>query len=144
MAFYPARDALQKAIGFEKGDKQPTAWQHYSVTAVLFAVYLGFGIHVRSLGKVYSVIGGIASSFIAYIVPGFGYISVFHPSWLLKLGIYPKHLQEEERNSLIALSDEIELIKQNAKPIWWLDVSSVILIVFGLTIMLYTAIAVFI
>lgn len=138
MAFYPAREALQKTIGFETSEKQPTAWQHYSVTIVLFAIFLGFGIHVQSLGKVYSVVGGIASSFIAYTIPGFGYIAVFHPNWLSKLKI-----QQQEEQEQLVLSNEIELIKLSAKSTWWLDIASIVLVVFGLTVMFYTAIAAF-
>ncbi|KAG2204441.1 hypothetical protein INT47_005232 [Mucor saturninus] len=122
MAFYPAREAVQKTIGFETADRQPTALQHYSVTVVLFAIFLIFGVQIRSLGKVYSVVGGIASSFLAYIIPGFAYVAVFHPNWL-------------NRPALI----DPACLKVQAKSTWWLDIASVVLVVFGIIVMSFTA-----
>lgn len=136
MAFYPARDAVQKTIGFETTEKQPTALQHYSVTVILFTIFLCFGVHVQSLGKVYSVVGGIASSFIAYIIPGFAYVAVFHPTWISFMRKVPEE-EQEQRESLI-ISDETLKIQLTAKPTWWLDIASIVLIVFGLIIMSYT------
>lgn len=122
MAFYPAREAVQKTIGFETADRQPTALQHYSVTVILFAIFLIFGVQIRSLGKVYSVVGGIASSFLAYIIPGFAYVAVFHPNWL-------------NRPALI----DPACLKVQAKATWWLDIASIILVVFGIIVMSFTA-----
>ncbi|OAD74679.1 hypothetical protein PHYBLDRAFT_99197, partial [Phycomyces blakesleeanus NRRL 1555(-)] len=73
MAFYPARDAIQKTLGFESASRQPTFFQHHVVTLIMFAFFLSLGINIRSLGKVYSLVGGIASSFLAYIIPGTSY-----------------------------------------------------------------------
>lgn len=122
MAFYPAREAVQKTIGFETAERQPTTLQHYSVTVILFAVFLIFGVQIRSLGKVYSVVGGIASSFLAYIIPGFAYVAVFHPNWL-------------NRPTLI----DPACLKVQAKSTWWLDIASIILIIFGIIVMSFTA-----
>ncbi|KAG1459403.1 hypothetical protein G6F56_006169 [Rhizopus delemar] len=120
MAFYPARDAVQKTIGFETSDRQPTNVQHYGVTVILFAFFLVCGIRIHSLGKVYSIVGGIASSFLAYIIPGFAYIAVFHPQWLRR------------SEPLINKMEEI-------KSVWWLDIASIVLIGFGAIVMLFTA-----
>ncbi|CAO3654565.1 unnamed protein product [Mucor hiemalis] len=137
MAFYPARDAVQKTIGFETTERQPTTFQHYSVTVILFAVFLVCGVNIRSLGKVYSVVGGFASSFLAYIIPGFAYIAVFHPNWLTFL---------HKRYQVIEVEDQCESIsgysinKISAKSTWWLDIASVVLVLFGLLVMAFTAI----
>ncbi|ORE02810.1 hypothetical protein BCV72DRAFT_42254 [Rhizopus microsporus var. microsporus] len=120
MAFYPARDAVQKTIGFETVDRQPTALQHYGITVILFAFFLVCGVQIRSLGKVYSLVGGIASSFLAYIIPGFAYIAVFHPAWL--------------RRSVPLVDNKMPLVSSA----WWLDIISVILVVFGAIVMLFT------
>ncbi|KAI7903321.1 transmembrane amino acid transporter protein-domain-containing protein [Cokeromyces recurvatus] len=119
MAFFPARDAIQKTIGFETIGHQPTPMQHYSVTVILFAVFLILGIQINSLGKVYSVVGGVASSFLAYIIPGFAYIAVFHPTWVFK-------------------QQDSSLIISKTKSVWWLDIIAVILVLFGIAVMLYT------
>ncbi|CAO3614807.1 unnamed protein product [Cunninghamella blakesleeana] len=79
MAFYPARDALQKAIGLESSTRQPSNVEHYTLTVILFIFFLIFGVKLNSLGKVYSIVGGIASSFLAYIIPGYAYLTIFRP-----------------------------------------------------------------
>jgi hypothetical protein len=138
MAFYPARDAVQKTIGFETADHQPTAMQHYSVTVVLFAIFLVFGVQIHSLGKVYSVVGGIASSFLAYIIPGFAYVAVFHPNWLT----WTSKRYYNQTLDTVPTVDPLNgsaLGKINAKPTWWLDIASIILIFFGLIVMSFTA-----
>lgn len=129
MAFYPARDAIQKTIGFEAEDRQPSPLQHYSVTVVLFTVFLIAGVNIHSLGKVYSVVGGIASSFLAYIIPAFAYIAVFHPNWI----------RRDSNESMPLVSATTSDLKVSAKPTWWLDIASIVLLVFGLFVMTYTA-----
>ncbi|EPB82741.1 hypothetical protein HMPREF1544_10534 [Mucor circinelloides 1006PhL] len=133
MAFYPARDAIQKTIGFETEDRQPSALQHYSVTVVLFTLFLIAGVNIHSLGKVYSVVGGIASSFLAYIIPAFAYIAVFHPNWIRRNG-------PESAPLVPAATYDLKIF---AKPTWWLDIASVVLLVFGLFVMTYTAVHAF-
>ncbi|KAI8146116.1 transmembrane amino acid transporter protein-domain-containing protein [Fennellomyces sp. T-0311] len=133
MAFYPARDSVQKSLGFETAERQPTTLQHYGVTIVLFVVFLLFGITVRSLGKVYSIVGGLASSYLAYIMPALAYIGAFHPNWLpWNRG---KTLSELESRPLLHKDDSIVV----PKPKWWLDISSVILLGFGSIVMTFTA-----
>ncbi|KAG0735702.1 hypothetical protein G6F16_008634 [Rhizopus arrhizus] len=125
MAFYPARDSVQKMIGFETTNRQPTNIQHYTVTTILFTFFLICGIRVHSLGKVYSLVGGIASSFLAYIIPGLSYIAVFHPKWLKR----PELLIEDDNKDI--------------ESIWWLDIASIILVGFGSIVMLFTALNAF-
>ena len=137
MAFYPARDAVQKSLGFETADRQPTTLQHYGVTIVLFVVFLLFGITVRSLGKVYSLVGGFASSYLAYIMPALAYIGAFHPNWLpWNKG---KTLSQLESSPLLLKDNNIVV----PKPKWWLDISSVILLGFGSVVMAFTTIKAF-
>lgn len=69
MGFYPTREAVQKLLGFETATRQPNKIQHYAVTVVLFVIITALGITVRSLGKVYALIGGFAATFLAYILP---------------------------------------------------------------------------
>lgn len=69
MGFYPTREAVQKILGFETATQQPNNVQHYTVTILLFIVITVLGITVRSLGKVYALIGGFAATFLAYILP---------------------------------------------------------------------------
>ncbi|GAA5815905.1 hypothetical protein MFLAVUS_009424 [Mucor flavus] len=135
MAFYPARDSIQKTIGFETADRQPTPMQHYSVTVILFTIFLIFGVQIRSLGKVYSVVGGIASSFLAYIIPGFAYVAVFHPNWLSFLNKRYQIIAQTQFEPLTGLP----MNKVNAKPTWWLDIASIVLILFGIVVMSFTA-----
>jgi hypothetical protein len=147
MAFYPARDAIQKTIGFETADRQPSPMQHYSVTVILFTIFLILGIQIHSLGKVYSIVGGIASSFLAYIIPGFAYIAVFHPNWISKLRFsrdqtITQQQQEQEQEEGETLTGST-MSKINAKPTWWLDVSSIVLVSFGLIVMSNTALNAF-
>lgn len=71
MGFYPTREAVQKLLGFETATRQPSQMQHYLVTIGLFLVITVLGISVRSLGKVYALIGGFAATFLAYILPAF-------------------------------------------------------------------------
>jgi sodium-coupled neutral amino acid transporter 11 len=67
LGFYPTREAVQKALGFETATKQPNQVQHYTVTFVLFFFILLGGITVRSLGKVYGLVGGISATTLAFI-----------------------------------------------------------------------------
>lgn len=69
MGFYPTREAVQKLLGFETKTHQPTQTQHYVVTVILFILITMIGTYVRSLGKVYTLIGGFAGTCLAYILP---------------------------------------------------------------------------
>ncbi|KAI9264847.1 transmembrane amino acid transporter protein-domain-containing protein [Phascolomyces articulosus] len=69
MCFYPTREAVQKALGFETADKQPTQIQHYVVTVAVFVILMAIGIVVESLGKVYTLAGGFAATTISNILP---------------------------------------------------------------------------
>ncbi|KAF7724956.1 hypothetical protein EC973_000537 [Apophysomyces ossiformis] len=128
MAFYPARDAVQKTLGFEKGHRQPSTLEHHVVTVILFAAFLMLGIYIRSLGRVYSVVGGLASSFVAYIAPGASYLAVFRPTWLRKS---------------VSNGEDEALLGKSPESTWWRDACSVFLILFGILIMICTLISAF-
>ncbi|CAO3595491.1 unnamed protein product [Absidia cylindrospora] len=73
IAFHPTREAVQKTLGFETVTKQPTQLQHYTVTFVLFFIILFGGVTVRSLGKVYGLVGGVSATTLAFILPSMAY-----------------------------------------------------------------------
>ncbi|KAI7860015.1 transmembrane amino acid transporter protein-domain-containing protein [Circinella umbellata] len=140
MAFYPARDAVQKSLGFERAEKQPTTVQHYGVTIVLFVVFLLFGITVRSLGKVYSIVGGFASAYLAYIMPALAYIGAFHPNWLP--WYRTKTIAHTEGQTLLLKDDDTAILVLPQRKLW-LDISSILLLSFGSVVMVFTAIKAF-
>lgn len=126
MGFYPAREALQKSLGNDTPDRQPTKAQHYTVTVALFLGMLYIGATVQSLGKVYAFVGGLASSFIAYIIPGITYLSIFKRTHQLTNPQETSYLNQDEFKD------------KNAVPTWWMDITAVVLIVFGVGIMVLT------
>ncbi|KAI9487390.1 MAG: transmembrane amino acid transporter protein-domain-containing protein [Benjaminiella poitrasii] len=74
MGIFPTREAIQKSLGYETANKQPTNTQHYAVTFVLFFVVLSLAVTVKSLGTVYSVVGGFSATTLAYILPAASYL----------------------------------------------------------------------
>lgn len=141
MAFYPARDALQKAIGLESNTRQPTNTEHYALTVILFIFFLTLGVQLNSLGKVYSVVGGIASSFLAYIIPGYAYLTIFRPF---------SSKQYQSTDELVPFAKPTNDITQQHEDIqtfhsssWLLALCSLILVIFGTAIMLLTALSAF-
>lgn len=74
MGIFPTREAIQKSLGFETANKQPTNTQHYVVTIALFIVILAISVAVRSLGVVYSLVGGFSATTLAYILPASAYL----------------------------------------------------------------------
>ncbi|ORZ06074.1 transmembrane amino acid transporter protein-domain-containing protein [Absidia repens] len=74
MAFYPAREALQKTLGFETPERQPNSYQHYGTTIVISIAITVLGLYVRSVGKVYALIGGVSATTLAYILPAASYL----------------------------------------------------------------------
>ncbi|ORZ18039.1 transmembrane amino acid transporter protein-domain-containing protein [Absidia repens] len=137
MAFYPARDAIQKTLGLETTQKQPNNLQHYSLTVILFTIFLATGVNLRSLGKVYSVVGGIASSCLAYIIPGYAYLKVFRP-------FTPTSVSGEPSERIaFAKSTTDDLADENLTSSWILSACSVLLLAFGSMVMVLTAIGAF-
>ncbi|KAG2232339.1 hypothetical protein INT48_002288 [Thamnidium elegans] len=74
MGIFPTREAVQKSLGFETDRKQPTNFQHYAVTLLVFTVVLSLGIAVRSLGTVYALVGGFSATTLANIIPSCAYL----------------------------------------------------------------------
>jgi sodium-coupled neutral amino acid transporter 11 len=138
MAFYPARDAIQKALGLDTAQKQPSNLQHYSLTVILFAVFLAMGVSLRSLGKVYSVVGGIASSFLAYIIPGYAYLKTFRP-----FSTSPASDPHPSELVPFAKPQNRSLDLEDLSPSWILSVCATILVLFGSMVMTLTAVGAF-
>ncbi|KAI9025346.1 transmembrane amino acid transporter protein-domain-containing protein [Phycomyces nitens] len=74
MAFFPFREAVQKLLGLEKDGRQPTDFQHNTITVVFFGLLLAGGVTIQSLGKVYALVGGVAATTLAYILPAIAYL----------------------------------------------------------------------
>ncbi|ORX58151.1 hypothetical protein DM01DRAFT_1318914 [Hesseltinella vesiculosa] len=79
LGFYPTREAVQKVLGFETNDKMPSKAQHYTLTIVLFVILLAGGVTIRSLGKVYGLVGGISATTLAFILPAIAYFYTTKP-----------------------------------------------------------------
>ncbi|ORZ13551.1 transmembrane amino acid transporter protein-domain-containing protein [Absidia repens] len=145
MAFFPARDAMQKALGIETAEKQPSNLQHYSLTVILFTIFLTLGVCLHSLGKVYSVVGGIASSFLAYIIPGYAYLKIFRP--------FPLSSTSGNADELIAFAktQPTTMAQQNDDPSkessstssCLLSVCATLLVLFGSMVMFMTTFGAF-
>ncbi|KAI8332857.1 transmembrane amino acid transporter protein-domain-containing protein [Chlamydoabsidia padenii] len=140
MAFYPARDAIQKTLGLETVHKQPSNFQHYSMTVILFTMFLAIGVNIRSLGKVYSVVGGIASSFLAYIIPGYSYLKIFHPFTTTAVKNHTSELEPLVKPSTMQQED---MTQEDLSVSWMLSVNSTALMLFGSMVMTLTAIGAF-
>ncbi|KAG1473938.1 hypothetical protein G6F56_000657 [Rhizopus delemar] len=90
MGIFPTREAIQKSLGFETSTKQPTNIQHYAVTIILFITILSISIVVRSLGTVYSLVGGFSATTLAYILPAASYLATRRV--YLKRNIFPNNV----------------------------------------------------
>lgn len=93
MGIFPTREAIQKSLGFETATKQPSNVQHYAVTFILFFVILGIAVAVKSLGTVYSVVGGFSATTLAYILPAAAY--------LVTRNAYYKNIEDSKMASTI-------------------------------------------
>lgn len=154
MGFYPTREAVQKLLGFETATRQPTNIQHYSVTVVLFTLITILGITVRSLGKVYALIGGFAATFLAYILPGIAcLVTRRYPQ---VEGSVTTILPDDETTAKSPLladrtcstsSDEMIMapiiIDDTIPSFGLLDFSAVILVIWGTVVMIFATSGVF-
>lgn len=140
MAFLPTREAVQKILGFETPTRQPTATQHYAVTAVLFLVVMYIGITVQSLGKVYALVGGFAATTLAYIIPAVAYLvtsRLRRPS-KGKEPATPSTIDDEE-----TLLNQEDAICLESPSCWSLDAAACFLVVWGFVVMFLAAFSVF-
>lgn len=153
MGFYPTREAVQKLLGFETATRQPTNIQHYSVTVVLFTLITILGITVRSLGKVYALIGGFAATFLAYILPGIAcLVTRRYPQVEGLVTTQPddemtaKSPLRADRTSSTS-SDEMIMapiiIDDTIPKFGLLDFSAVILVIWGTVVMIFATSGVF-
>ncbi|KAG0189131.1 Amino acid permease-like protein [Apophysomyces sp. BC1034] len=162
-AFFPTREAVQKSLGFETSTTQPTTWQHYSVTVILFYILVVLGITIRDLGSVYRVAGGISATALAFILPGIAYLvtryrtqPAVYPTLTVTTTVAPdewdkpqifsdvdsiasssKPIIDEEEDISTVDGDPNDLIDL-PQPSWWLDVACIILIVWGFFVMVFS------
>lgn len=156
MGFYPTREAVQKILGFETATRQPSSFQHYAVTVGLSIVITTLGIVVRSLGKVYALIGGFAATFLAYILPALAcLVTRRYPA---VVGTVTTILEDTEttktpllggRSPSTSSGDDIEvvtapiIIDDSIPKFGLLDCSAVVLMVWGLVVMVFATSGVF-
>jgi sodium-coupled neutral amino acid transporter 11 len=145
MAFYPTREAVQKLLGFETATRQPNSMQHYSVTVVLFIVITVLGITVRSLGKLYALVGGFAATFLAYILPAMACLvtrrySVTAPvKQIIDEATVKTPLihNSSSSSSEDSASDNSIINSEGIPKFGLLDVSAVILLIWGVVVMIF-------
>ncbi|KAI9028321.1 transmembrane amino acid transporter protein-domain-containing protein [Phycomyces nitens] len=134
MGFFPTREAVQKMLGFETDDRQPTQTQHYLVTGVIFGLITTLGVLVQSLGKVYSLIGGFAATTLAYILPATAYLVTRRTRLEVGAAKTPL-LHGPSPCSSLPLADSIKMT--------WLDIAAGLLIVWGFMVMVFATAGVF-
>jgi sodium-coupled neutral amino acid transporter 11 len=164
MSFHPTREAVQKSLGFETADKQPTNIQHYTTTILLFGVILGMSSIIKSLGTVYSVVGGFSATTLSNILPAFAYFitsrvytneTIIYPTTdttatqqdevktplLIKSKIIPgsfhSNNSHDDDEELVCL-DDLPLLDKSLAPRWWMDIAAGLLIIWGLVVMFLT------
>lgn len=161
MAFYPAREAIQKTLGFETSEKQPNAYQHYGITILISILLTILGVYVRSIGKVYAIIGGFAATTLAYIIPGLAYLKTRsitkfsqeeskqallqhdHSTAIVNCGGESSSSEnddnENDPSSHILIEEEPVVIDlDDGGPCWYLDISAVLLIIWGFVVMFFS------
>lgn len=135
MGFFPTREAVQKLLGFETATRQPNQIQHYSVTIVLFIVITVLGITIRSLGKVYALIGGFAATFLAYILPAFA---------CLVTRRYPAiTVTDDAKTPLLADGSSSSSHDMSVPEFGLLDWSALFLMIWGSIVMVFATSGVF-
>lgn len=162
MGIFPTREAIHKTLGFETPSKQPNQWQHYIVTLVVFTTIMVLGMTVKSLGKVYSLAGGIAATTLAYILPGICYLvtrwkSTDHPYYVtvqsartisneerylvIRSGDMTDSISEVVDDTSTAVDEELESMSCSAAKsmenpkIGCMDVMGVLLVLWGMFVM---------
>lgn len=165
MGFYPTREAVQKLLGFETKTHQPTQTQHYIVTILLFILITVLGIYVRSLGKVYTLIGGFAGTCLAYILPAAACLisrrrpavagvvtsaiidtesaktPLLHKSHSSSSSTIPKATEED---ILFEQVEEIPIVLDDSIPSFGLlDCTAVVLLIWGLVVMFFATVGSF-
>jgi sodium-coupled neutral amino acid transporter 11 len=149
MGFYPSREALQKSLGFETLEKQPTDYQHYGTTIGLSIVLTVLGVYIRSLGKVYALVGGVAATTLAYILPAAAYLatrSIRDPiqdeaktALLQHSSRLSYHsVGESSTTSDTPIEEEPVVVDLDEGPAcWYLDAAAGLLILWGLVVMFF-------
>ncbi|KAI8883912.1 hypothetical protein K501DRAFT_86174 [Backusella circina FSU 941] len=150
MAFNPTRQAVQKMLGFETATHQPSTIQHYSTTIILFSVIAALGATVRSLGKVYTLLGGFSATFLAYILPAIACLVTRRYPAVETQPLLPPNVVH--RHTTASSSDEEELLSEAAIAVvvpvkeegdfvpkfGLLDVSAIVLLIWGMVVMVFS------
>jgi hypothetical protein len=163
MGFYPTREAVQKLLGFETATRQPNNVQHYTVTVILFLAITFLGITVRSLGKVYALVGGFAATFLSYILPAaaclvtrrypavVGTVSstVIDDEATIKTPLIGCPVSSSSSAEDVMLDDDEEvtttpiILDDSIPKFGLLDVSAVLLFIWGVVVMIFATSGVF-
>jgi amino acid permease len=123
-AFYPAREALQMMLGFDSRQHRTSNVQHMIITVLLFTVMVLLGITVRSLGKVYGIVGGVTATMLNYMMPGLAYLRAFaRRRWT-------KAENEESSQALLSAEGDDE-----HAPSLFLEIMAVGLLIIGAFVM---------
>jgi sodium-coupled neutral amino acid transporter 11 len=147
MAFNPTRQAVQKMLGFETATHQPSSIQHYTTTIILFSVITALGATIRSLGKVYTLLGGFSATFLAYILPAIAclvtrrYPAVEIQPLLAPTAVRPACSSTEEEALLSEATISVVPVKEEedfVPKFGLLDLSAIVLLLWGLIVMVFS------
>ncbi|ORZ13953.1 transmembrane amino acid transporter protein-domain-containing protein [Absidia repens] len=154
MGFYVCRDAIQKSLGFETPEKQPTNYQHYGTTIALSVLITVLGIYIRSVGKVYSLIGGVASTTLTYILPAATYLATRSVRGHLRdeakqgllqnsvrsynsTGESSTHSNGDNQPPVVIEEEPVVIDLDDGAPCWYLDLTAGLLVIWGLVVMFF-------
>jgi sodium-coupled neutral amino acid transporter 11 len=123
------------------------------------------GLYIRSVGKVYALIGGVAATTLAYILPAASYLATRSIRGQLHDESKQTLLQQHDNNRsyhsigecsssstssdndnkpIIAIEEEPVVIDlDDGSPCWYLDLAAGLLIVWGFVVMFYSTKGVF-
>jgi sodium-coupled neutral amino acid transporter 11 len=135
-------------LGFETATHQPSSIQHYTTTIILFSVITALGATVRSLGKVYTLLGGFSATFLAYILPAIAcLVTRRYPAVEIQPLLAPtavrrpasssteeEALLSEAAISVVPVKEEEDFVPKFGL----LDASAIVLLLWGLIVMVFS------
>ncbi|KAI9315366.1 transmembrane amino acid transporter protein-domain-containing protein [Dichotomocladium elegans] len=136
MGFYPTRECTLKLLGL--GHRPGSTVQHWVITVAVFLTLLYLGVTVRSLGKVYAIVGGFSATTLANIIPAAAYLATHHPSAALAKVLTE---DDEEHRALLATSIPSD---RRRRPSAWLHMAAYLLIIWGFVVMVLSFVGVLI
>lgn len=92
MGTYPTRECILKYFGLEH---HPSQVLHWVVTILVSIMLLYFGVTIRNLGNVYALVGALAATSLAWIIPGCAYLMTNKNKSI-------KSIQQSEREGLVS------------------------------------------